>query len=175
MSSMYAIVDEAQEIAELYAELQAKTDADDCGITEDEQCAALVAWFGENQAAFKGKVDGYVAVIREYQGMEQAAKDEAKRLTSRAKSHAGHVSRLKDVLKHAMITLDVDKAKTACNTVTLATNPATPYTLNENLLPKEYLQTKTTANKTAIAAALREGTEIEGVTTHDKTKSLRIL
>lgn len=170
--SMFAIVDEASEIAQLYAELQHK--AEDGNVSEDEQCAVLVAWFGENQDAFNNKVDGYIAVIRQYEAMEQAAKDEAKRLQERAKSHAGHVSRLKDVLKHSMEQLNLDKAKTACNTVSLAVNPAIPYTVNENVLPERFMRVTKSADKRAIAAALKDGETIEGVTTQEKTKSLRI-
>ena len=170
--TMYDILDEASEIAQLYAELQEK--AED-GMTDEEQAEVILAWFGQNQEAFKAKCDSYLAVIRQYQAMEKTAKDEAKRLQERAKSHAGHVTRLKDTLREAMTALGIDSVKTACNTVSLANPSSIAYDVDMEALPEAYQRVKVDADRTAIQKALKEGIEIKGVVKKESQKSLRIL
>lgn len=169
MSTLFNIIGEATEIAQLYAELVA-----DETRTDEEQAGILLAWFGENKAAFENKADAYIAVIRDYMAMESAAKDEAKRLTDRAKSHSRHVERLKDTLKDAMIALGLDKTKTALNTITLAKSGSISYDVDPDSVPECYTRTKTEIDRTAIQTALKAGIEIAGVIVKPSTPSLRI-
>jgi hypothetical protein len=167
---MFSIIDDTTEIGKLCRELEEKG----IDMTEDEQCKVLLAWLGENEAAFENKVDGYVSVIREYKAHQQAAKDEAKRMQDRAKSHGAQVDRLKDVLVYAMETLGLEKKKTALNTITLAKAASINYSVNENLLPEKFIRKSISADKKAIQSALKSGEEIAGVEILESKKSLRI-
>ena len=174
MATMNAIVEDTTELLRLFQELEEST-KDMSEVDKAAEYEVLATWLGDNEEQFSRKVDGYVSVIREFMAMEQAAKEEAKRLQDRAKQHANKVESLKDMLKHSMKSIGLEKCKTAFNTVTIATNGGVrPMTINENLIPEEYLKTTKTADKAKINEAIAKDIEIKGVTLHERGKSLRI-
>jgi len=174
MTTMYAIVNEATEIARLYAELQDQAEFDE-DIDEEEQRQLLLTWFGKNKAEFEAKVDSYLYLIAEFKAKSETAKAEAKRLTERARMFERDVDRLKGTLVEALQSLGLDKCKTAEHTVTLAKSPSIAYDVNLDKLPESYHRVKVDADRTAIQKALKAGIAIEGVSVkEEQPRSLRI-
>jgi len=171
-TTMNAILDDTTELYQLFQELEERTE-DMSQVDKAEEYAILADWLGDTQSSFENKVDGYVAVIREFKAKAQAAKDEAKRLQDRAKSFENQADSLKDMLKYAMDRIGIEKCKTAMNTVSISTNGGkAPMDINENLIPKEYM--KMSVDRVKIYNALQDGQEVEGATILERGKSLRI-
>jgi len=170
--TMTAIVDDTTELFQLFQELEERT-KDMSEVDKAEEYAILSDWLGDTEESFNRKVDGYVSVIREFKAKQQAAKDEAKRLTDRAKSFDNSIESLKDMLQHSMKRLGIDKCKTAMNTVSISKNGGkAPMDINENLITKDFQ--KWTVDRTKIYNALKDGQEVEGAVMLERGSSLRI-
>ena len=115
---------EAVDVMKLY-EIATELDAVICSIEEadgeltPEAEAALSEW-GE---VFDKKCERVIHVIRNYEATGKAARDEAKRLTTLAKSRERVSDSLREYLFNQMKRADRERVETALITITRHTNP----------------------------------------------------
>lgn len=174
MPSLYQISEDTETIAELLAELEQDENLSPEDIDEKTR-QILGEWLGENETQFKDKVDSYVWVMREFEGTQQAAKKEAKRLQDRAKVFGNRVERLKNTLRQVMDRLQLERVETDINTVSIAKNGGTdPMDINIELLPERYVITTPSPNRKLILAAIASGESVDGVTVLERGTHLKI-
>jgi hypothetical protein len=151
---------------------------EECGgdITNEATAAAVDAWFAENQERLGEKVDGYVALIREYEAREVALKAEADRLVSRRRTTQNAIEGLKTRLQVAMDAMGTAKIETDANTVTIQTagGKASMELIDEAAIPEAFGQMTWTLDKEKVRAALEAGQEVPGARLKPRGKFLRL-
>lgn len=147
-------------------------------VSEIDAEAAIDTWLNELGAARDVKLDGYAALIREYEARAEARKLEAHRLTESAKSEANKAARLKERLKqffalHGLKTLETRRFR-----LTLANNggklPVRVLAENQGAIPDEFCRFKREVDLESIRAALEAGESLEFAEFGERGQSLRI-
>lgn len=109
-------------------------------------------------------------IIKELEVSEQALKDEAKRLTDKAKVLANRQKRLKDLIKTVLITTGETKVKTDKFSFNVTTRESYNYdNVNMFALDDEFKRVKEEIDKTKLKAYIKAGGEVEGVAVTEET------
>lgn len=108
------------------------------------------------------KIEGAGLYVRELTAEIAALKVEADRLTERRRSLEKKSERIKALLLPAVDAMG-GKVKGSMLTVSIGTTKSVELTENAlDLLPDDFVRVKREADKTAIGAALKAGTEVPG-------------
>lgn len=131
------------------------------GASEELLQQVVDDYFGTGDMA--SKVDGYCALIRDMEAQAEVVRQEAARLQARAKSFEGNADRLRSTLRWVMIRRELERIKTAKNTVYLSKPVPRVHVEPWAQLPERYVVTTTRPDLQALKEALRSGEQIEGV------------
>ena len=123
--------------------------------------------------AIEDKAVGYAKVDKELAKDEQALRDEASRLSARAKSIATNRKILKQNLQEAMETTGKTKIKTPEFTIYIQNNPESLKLIDESKIPAYLTKTDIVPDKTRIKQLLKEGKDVPGAEL-STSSSLRI-
>lgn len=93
---------------------------DDEDVTVDVE--EIAAQLGALEGALEEKVAGCIAYLRGQAALSKALKEEADRLSARAKVHANREKRMKDAIQYVLVSLGRQKVETRLGTVSLANN-----------------------------------------------------
>jgi hypothetical protein len=159
--------------------------------TEGEVTEEIDQWMTEHAAALCRKSDGIGFYIKEQEAVAKACKEEAARLTARAKSSENRIAGMKRVVDHAMVALGVEKLVGTIFTIARQKSGGVPkltLLVPTDVLPAEYVDVTTpapvvTPNQDRLRAWLategggvvvREGVEIRVARLEDPTYTIRI-
>jgi hypothetical protein len=93
------------------------------GVIDDDETAATVdAWFDGLHEDLAAKVDDYAALIRTIEARAEARRDEAARMTARARVDENAARALKERLRDALRGLGIPKVETRRFTVSVQRN-----------------------------------------------------
>lgn len=116
------------------------------------------------------KLENVMYIIKDLGVSEKALKEEAKRLTLKAKAFENRASKLKDMIKDVMDTLGQTKVKT--DKFNFSVRTIDDYNYDEiNLfgLDSEFIKIKEELDKTKIKSFAKAGGTIEGLRVTEKT------
>lgn len=138
----------------------------------------IAAWWKEYEGALETKLDGCVLWIREQEAMAAFAKEEAARLTARAKVCTNRVERLKETIKFVFESQDLKRIETKHGTVTLATaggKQALAIVVPVEELPAEFVTVpEPQPNTEAIRARLEAGEALPFAHLKPRSTSIRV-
>lgn len=123
--------------------------------------------------AIEDKAVGYAKVDKELDKDEKALKDEASRLSARAKSISNNRKILKQNLQEAMETTGKTKIKTNEFTIYIQNNAPSVRLVDESKIPAYLSKTTIVPDKTRIKQLLKEGKDVPGAEL-SASSSLRI-
>lgn len=112
--------------------------------------------------AIEDKAIGYAKVDKELDKDEKALKDEASRLSARAKSISNNRKILKQNLQEAMETTGKTKIKTNEFTIYIQNNAPSVRLVDESKIPAYLSKTTIVPDKTRIKQLLKEGKDVPG-------------
>jgi hypothetical protein len=142
-------------------------------ITEEEynQLGQELAMELQNKSA---NIAGY---IQEKGSLVEAIDVQIKRLQELKKSEQGKLDNFKKYVKDNMDRLGITKIETELGTLSIAKSPISVEIINENEVPKEFIQEVITikVDKKAITDNFKQTGEVPtGVIVHDNNTSLRV-
>ena len=115
MPTLFQIADEIRALHDLLTEAG--------GELPDEQAeAAIDEWLAETNVALEKKVNGYVWLIKEFEGRSEARELAAKHLTASAGADLNQAKRLKTRLKEFLEICGLNKLQTEHFKLTIAAN-----------------------------------------------------
>ena len=111
------------------------------------------------------KLENYAMIMTNIQSNIDGKKFEAKRLLERAKAEEESIKRMKQNMQYAMVASGQTKVKGEKFNFTVQKNPPSLKVLDENLVPREYVEVEEVIkiDKKAILHELKAGVEISGV------------
>lgn len=122
--------------------------------------------FNGIQLQLSDKLDNSAYVIKELEATADMLKDEAKRLSERAKQLLNNAERLKGLMSYALSQSGDDKIKT--DKFTFSFRKSESVEIDELITPEDfdrkYIRIKREFDKTKIKTALKNGEIIEGAT-----------
>lgn len=138
--------------------------------TEAAAAAALLEGLidaeGQTRQAIEAKADSWCWAIDRIRAQAQARHEHARRLAELAAADAKAADALQDTLIRQLLALDPDATgfSLASHKLTSRKSTAVELEVEPMDLPEQFQRTKTTvsADRTALAAALKAGTTIEG-------------
>ena len=148
---------------EIQAEIAAMLDIPDEELTPEQQ-ADMEHYLDELATAEAAKVDGFAQFIRLESASVEAMKEEAKRLTAKAKTRENRVAYLKNRYIGTMQEHGLQKVSGSAYTLSLRAAESVAVTAMVDTLPPEYVREKVSRepDKTAIKADLKSGKTIPG-------------
>ena len=150
---------------ELVAEIETAT-ADE----NDELIAELEATLAELTPASDKKRESYVHVIQSSQGHAAALREEASRLTSRARQMETLANRLTDALHQDLVENGEVQAQAGLFQLKIADSPPrVVLSVPAESLPESYRRVTYAANMLEIRSALKAGIEIDGAELEQRT------
>lgn len=162
--NLYQLTDEFQALAAMDA-------GDDDGFAE-----ALAETLDAQGSQVEDKIEATIIVARQLEADAEACKAEAKRLTERARAFERNAKACKDRVLWAMETTGRDKIKRQLFTITRQAGRPIVDIDDVDLLPADYIVTKTTESpdKRALLDALKAGLAVPGCHLGEGKPSLRI-
>ena len=162
-------------ISEDMLALDAILDASD-GEISDDAAAALDAWFAELGTARDAKLDGYCALIREFDARAAARDDEARRLDALAAVDARKSARLQKRLHEFFALHDLRKVETPRFSLSLVANGGKQALEVFGEVPPAFIRSRTveSVDNDKIRAALDAGESLPFATLKPRSFSLRI-
>lgn len=147
--NLYEITREAQELAFLLESEE---------LTPELEAALII-----NQDQLQAKAANYAKVIANIEADAEAIDNEIKRLKDMKDSKQRAINRLRDTLRNAMLTSQLDKIESPLFKLSLRRSEAVEVDLVE-ALPEAYVFKKVTlsGNKVAIKEAIKRGESITG-------------
>jgi CHASE3 domain sensor protein len=116
------------------------------------------------EESINDKAENYAKLIRKFEAEEKAIKEEAKRLTDRAKTSANRAERLKTALSERLKHSDIQKVEGKIFTISFRNSTAVNV-VDQTLIPDELMrivpETKA-PDKMAIAERLKAGEVVAG-------------
>lgn len=150
-------------------------------ITDDDAGAALERWFDELGERRDAKIDGYCALIREFEARAEARELEAKRLMALAGSDGNNAKRLKARLKAFFEAQGIKKLETARFRLSVQGNGgALPLIVPEAWerepasAPEGFQRRVIQLDKEAIKTAIQNDDETHGAHLGERGTHLRI-
>ncbi len=119
------------------------------------------------------KAENIAKLIKTIDLEVKAIEEEEKRLANNRKAMKNKSKALKDYLEGAMISTGKTKFKSNLFSFNIQKNAPSVDVIDENLIPKEFIEFEPIIKKKEILAALKNGEVIEGVKLK-QTESLRI-
>jgi chromosome segregation ATPase len=169
MSTLFDLTGEALHLQRQInesAELLFSDDPDEAAAATAE-LEALIAFESGNRRALESKADAWCWVIDHMRAQADARAMHAQRLKDLATSAQQQADALQDRLIAALQKVAPDETRWELpeHKITSRRSQAVELTAEVMDLPEEFQRTKTTisADKTALAAALKKGAQIEGV------------
>lgn len=158
---------------QIETEIMTMLDVSDDELTE-EQKATMDAYLQELAQAEANKVDNFAQFVKVQTARAKAIREEAQRLSARARAIDNRIAGLKEYYQRNMGTFGLTKIQGGIYTVSLRHNKAV---LVEDgaldALPIEYKSIKVEPRKTEIKRALEAGQELAGCSIVE-TQSLNI-
>lgn len=162
------LFDIGNEYKTLY-DLAEQIEYDENGVIIDNSLE-LSEMFGSIETELQQKLENTQYIIKELETSEQALKDEAKRLTDKAKVLNNRQKRLKDLIKTVLIATGETKVKTDKFSFNVTTRKSYNYdNINMFGLDDEFKRVKEEVDKDKLKAYIKAGGEIEGVTITEET------
>lgn len=128
---------------------------------------------GEVDGEIEEKAENIAKLIKTVDLEIKAIKEEETRLSNNRKAMENKSKALKDYLEGAMISTGKTKFKGNLFSFNIQKNAPSVDVIDENLIPKEFIELEPKVKKKEILAALKNGEVIEGVKLK-QTESLRI-
>lgn len=126
--------------------------------------------FGNIETELHDKLINTQYIIKELEVSEKALKDEAKRLTEKARVLANRQRRLKDLIKTVLIASGETKVKTDKFSFNVTTRETYNYdNVNMFALDDEFKRVKEEIDKTKLKTFIKAGGTVEGVTISEET------
>lgn len=118
------------------------------------------------------KLDACCKVISELESDAKACSDEARRLSTRARSRQENSDKLRAYVKQTLERLGIRKHKGNLFDVSINNNPPSVLVTDERLLPDEFLEEVTTikVKKAEIGKALKSGDFVPGAEFKSSTR-----
>lgn len=140
-----------------------------------EQREAMDAYMDELAKLEADKVDGFGQFLKIQSALAEACKEEAKRLSAKAKAAESRLAYLKELYTTSMRTNGLKNLSGNAYTISVRESEAVAVTVQTEELPELYRRTKTTVepDKATIKEALKGGLTIPGCTLV-KTYSLQV-
>lgn len=124
------------------------------------------------QVSLEEKVDGYAAVIKNFDAENVAIDIEIKRLQERKRINTNAITRLKENLLYSLEQTGQKKIKTALNTATIRNNAPSLEISDDSKIPKEfYIDQEPKLDKRELLNYVKDTGEFEGVSIK-RTQSL---
>lgn len=159
MSTLYELSERYQNILEIAEML------------DEEQLQEALSGIEDD---IENKADGYAKVIKELEAQAKAQKEEAKRLSDRARSLENSVKRMKESLQDQMLLMNKRKIKTQLFSFNVQKNAPSAHITDDELLPKRFYEEQAPKlNKKELLNAMKAGEEIPGAEIK-QSESLRI-
>jgi phage host-nuclease inhibitor protein Gam len=126
--------------------------------------------------AIEQKTAAMVRIARDLELDVDKLDDELRRLTARKRALVANRDRIRDYMRTAMETANIDRVKAAAFTVTLSAPSAQRVeVVDESLVPDTYVRVKREVNKAAVLDAYRvTGEIVPGCTIVDSARALTI-
>ena len=131
------------------------------GVPEEEFVEVLAKY----DADLTVKLEGFAMIIKNIESDIEGIKAEEKRLAERRKAMESAVKRMKENMQYSMVATGQTKVKGEKFNFTVQKNPPSLKVLDENLVPREYVEVEEVIkiDKKAILHELKAGVEISGV------------
>ena len=168
MSTLYQIPEEMQQLLAL---------AEDPEV-EDINPEVFRNTFEMLEMDFEDKADAYAKVIRELEDRDAAIKGEVDRLTARRRNIQNSISRMKEALQGAMVSVGKPKFSTTLFSFGIQKNPASVVIDDEKRLPDIFIIPQPPKiDKVSLKEMLKKGDNaamFEGIAHLEQTEGLRI-
>ena len=165
MSSLFNI---GQEFKALY-NLADEIEVDENGEIIDNSDLLLELFNELSNDKLESKLENVMYIIKEMEVSQKALKEEAKRLTDKAKVFENRANRLKEMIKDVMIVSGQSKIKTDKFNFSVKTLEEYNYDdVNMFGLDDEFKRFKEELNKTKIKEFVKAGGSIEGLKISEK-------
>jgi hypothetical protein len=174
MPTLFEIADEISALHDLLTE---------CGgeLADEESEAAIDQWLAETSLALEKKINGYVWLVREFEGRADVREQAAKALMASAGADANQAKRLKARLKSFLEVCGLSKLQTEHFKLSIQANGgALPLIVPESWkndpanAPEKFHRRKIELNNEAIKNAIRNDEDTHGAYLGDRGTSLRI-
>lgn len=132
----------------------------DESIPQEEINAALVNVAGE----ISEKADNIIAIIKNWEALMNAAKEEEQRLKAYKTVIKNRIERLKAATLYAMESIDKKKIESSRGTMTIKKNPQKLHITDENAIPAKYKIVIYEIDKATLKNDLKAGVEVPGAT-----------
>ena len=144
--------------------------------TDDDMAQAVIDTMESIEGEFNDKATSLMAVVSNMGSDVTAIDSEIERLTARKKGIQNRQESMKNYLKINMEASGISKIKCPLFTITLAKGRDIVRIDNEDDIPTDFLNIKTsiTPIKKDILAALKNGDEVEGASLVKSESSIRI-
>lgn len=165
MASLFNI---GQEFKALY-NLADEIEVDENGEIIDNSDLLLELFNELSNDKLESKLENVMYIIKELEVSQKALKDEAKRLTDKAKVFENRANRLKEMIKNVMIVSGQSKIKTDKFNFSIKTLEEYNYDdVNMFALDSEFIRRKEEIDKTKLKAFIKAGGVIDGVRISEK-------
>lgn len=165
MASLFNI---GQEFKALY-NLADEIEVDENGEIIDNSDLLLELFNELSNDKLESKLENVMYIIKEIEVSQKALKDEAKRLTDKAKVFENRANRLKEMIKDVMIVSGQSKIKTDKFNFGIKTLEEYNYDdVNMFALDSEFIRRKEEIDKTKLKAFIKAGGVIDGVRISEK-------
>ncbi len=142
-----------------------------------ENSLVMDAWFNELESAQDQKLDGYVAIVREFQLRAAVRKEEQERLAKRVQADENTAKRLKDRLKLYLEMTGQQKVETRRYKLSVCNNgglipvkvPDDPFEV-----PEKFRKVEVSVNVESVRKALEAGASVPGAVLLPRGTHLRI-
>jgi len=152
----------SQQFKEIYS-LSEEIEVNENGEVIDNR-ETLSQLFNEMEMELSEKLENATYIIKEFAASEQALKDEAKRLTAKAKVLENRQTQLKELMKIAIESSGQTKIKTDKFNFSITHRKSLNYDdVNMFGLDNEFIRIKTELDKTKIKEYVKAGGVIDGL------------
>lgn len=107
------------------------------------------------------KADGCARVMRELSASAKARREEAKRLTERARVEENNMKRIGAAVQNLMMIAGKRKLRTELFDISIAKNPDSLVIPDETKVPEQFLKAEISVDKAAIKQAMKDGQKFD--------------
>jgi len=167
MSSLFSIGAEFKALYELADEVE--YDLETGEVIDNSE--TLLELFNElSNDKLDSKLENVMYIIKDLEVSQKALKDEAKRLTEKAKVYENRATRLKDMIKNVMEVSGQSKIKTDKFNFSIKTIEDYNYEeINMFGLDREFIKIKEELDKVKIKSFVKAGGTVDGLRVGEKT------
>lgn len=124
-------------------------------------------------ALLLAKADNMVNFIQKLEDEMDLADAHIKRIQLYKKARANAIESLKGYVKVSLDKMNKDEVEGVMGSISIRKAPKVVDITNEDLIPPQFIRTKTEVSKTDLAKALKAGEEIEGARLIDGKRSVQ--